>query len=211
MPKLRDLIGKRFGRLLVLSLSYTDKQAYWFCRCDCGNNKTVAAYSLGRFTKSCGCFGKDNPSRFVHGDHKSTEYKTWSRIKRRCLNKNDPDYIDYGGRGITICDRWMQSYKNFLDDMGRKPSKSHSIERVDVNAGYSPDNCKWATDLEQARNKRTSINIEFKGETKPLKEWCTILGLKYTIVYQRIKVRNWPINLALTHVPSELEIRKKSS
>jgi len=194
MGKFKDLTGKRFGRLTVLSLSHMTDRAFWLCQCDCGKTKVITSYCLGKFSNSCGCWGKDHPSRFVHGDHHSPEYSAWCRIRSRCFNKDSPDYPDYGGRGIIVCDRWLESYQNFLEDMGRRPSSIHSIDRIDNDGNYTPDNCRWATRIEQARNKRTSLKIEYKGQVKPLKEWCSLIGINYNKAYQRLKISEWPVD-----------------
>lgn len=159
-----DLTGQVFGRLTVTrrasSIKYKSSTApTWLCHCTCGGQIVTRGDRLKYgTTSSCGCLYSNSPLRLKHGESKgrskTREYVTWQAIVQRCGNPNNHAYSYYGGRGISICDRWKSSYENFLDDMGRMPGEGYSIERVDVNGDYSPDNCKWATMKEQSRNKR---------------------------------------------------------
>jgi hypothetical protein len=163
-----DLVGKRFGRLLVISCEGTDcrQQTLWLCQCDCGSApKVIRAANLGRNTTSCGCLRAEaTTARLLKHGHarnkntkKTTEYEAWRSMRGRCNNPNNKAWLDYGGRTdpgpITVCKRW-DKYENFIADMGRKPSPDLSIDRRDNNAGYSPDNCYWATSIQQNNNKR---------------------------------------------------------
>lgn len=158
MNKRIDLTGRRFGRLLVIS--FHSSQNYiskWLCRCDCGMEKVINGGSLttGKVV-SCGCYRIETHTK--HNMSYSPEYRTWAGIKSRCYNPKAPRYPNYGERGITVCDRWLESFDNFYADMGDRPSKDYSIERLDVNGNYEPSNCKWATRFEQQRNIRVQRN-----------------------------------------------------
>lgn len=160
-----DLSGKRFGRLVVVEKTdqRSDGFVVWKCKCDCGNETFVRSSSLrSGSTQSCGCLNKERVSKAktIHGQYKSSEYRSWESIKARCYNLKNKQFKDYGGRGITVCDRWKDSFENFFSDMGPKPSSKHSIDRIDVNGNYEPENCKWSTDTEQARNRRKQKDVK---------------------------------------------------
>lgn len=182
-----DHTGKKFGKLTVISYKNTiNKRSWWNCICDCGNPKVVNGHELAcGDTKSCGCLrGK---SGITHGEaHKTKENRTWQGIRTRCNNKNHHKYPIYGGRGITICERWNK-YENFLADMGRAPSPEHSIERDDVDGNYEPSNCRWATAMEQANNKQNSIFATAYGKTQTISMWARELKVSEFTLYRRIK------------------------
>ena len=131
-----------------------------------------------------------------HGMYKTAEYMTWQGIKRRCYTKGFKQYADYGGRGITVCDRWMK-FENFLGDMGKRPV-GMSLDRIDNNKGYSKENCRWATEFEQKRNTRRNRWITFNGETKCLQDWADGIGIKANTLINRLNRSNWPLEKALT-------------
>lgn len=195
-----DLTGKTFGRLTVLEAhgrSKDRKNVFWKCLCSCGNFKVIMGSSLRRgATKSCGCFHIECASKvnYKHGHATSRTNQTWCSMKQRCLNKNNPEYRNYGGRGVTVCKRWMK-FENFLSDMGERPA-GKSIDRINNNLGYSPKNCKWSTSLEQARNKRSNTIVKFNGETKVITDWEKELGLGRELVRARLK-RGWTVYEAL--------------
>jgi len=164
--RLKDLTGQKFGRLSVIERSGSTKSggnATWSCICDCGRTTTVESNTLRRGdTVSCGCWRKEILLHTKHGEsacgtgtRPTTEYTCWVNMRLRCFNPNDQHWADYGGRGITVCERWRDSFENFLVDMGRKPTSAHSIDRWPNNDGnYELSNCRWATQKEQASNRR---------------------------------------------------------
>lgn len=157
---------QRFGRLTTIwrDLTKLDKKhMYWDCKCDCGNIISVQSSSLNTgATKSCGCLQKESIARIrtTHGQTGTTEYSSWKNMKNRCTNSRNKRYIDYGGRGIKVCSEWLDSFETFLKDMGPKPTYEHTLERNNNDGNYEPSNCRWATKLEQASNKRNIKLVE---------------------------------------------------
>jgi len=182
--KLKDRTGERYGRLTAVSyVGYKNSQAFWKCKCDCGNEVIVNTDSLRRgVTNSCGCLRKEitSATRYVHGhttkkQRATPEYMIWTAMKKRCLNPNDRAYPDYGGRGIKVCERWM-SFESFIADMGRRPS-GYSLERIDVNGNYEPANCKWIPRSEQSKNQRRTRWLTYGNQSMVLKEWAQLIGI----------------------------------
>lgn len=197
-----DLAGKVFGYMTVLSLhkKAPNGGATWDCRCVCGVEYVLRGRDLkyGKPTLNCGCqtLRLKTAAGTKHGDATKgktrKEYWVWNTMKQRCLNPNDAAYKDYGGRGIEVCERWL-SYPNFIADMGPCP-EGFSLERKDVDGPYSPSNCKWGTKVEQARNKRNTVWVEYGGKTIQLRTLAEQFGLSRCVVYQKWK-RGVPLNV----------------
>lgn len=187
MGKKEDLTGKRFGRLVVLSREGADK---CLCKCDCGTIKLIATSALrSGLTTSCRCYHRELVSSMSkrHGMSKTRVYHIWTDMKARCSHENNKHYKHYGGRGITVCEEWLNSFDIFYNDMGDPPTKKHTIDRIDNNGNYEPVNCKWSTYTEQALNRRSNVLISFNGETKTALEWAQEIGLPPTTIYGRIR------------------------
>jgi len=193
----------RFGRLTVLSRDVDKKRYNWVCVCDCGKTVSVNGWALrSGNTRSCGCLRSEVSHRRMtaHGHtigYRGTRtYYTWQGVKSRCMNERDPNYPRYGGRGITMCDRWRDSFEAFLEDMGEKPVGTW-IERVDNERGYEPENCVWATPQEQNNNRRDSRFLEFNGRSQTMAQWAREVGVPYKTVFTRLS-SGWSIERALT-------------
>jgi len=182
----KDLLGKNFGRLHVISSAgYKGPRALWLCLCVCGNETTATTTALTTGTKkSCGCLAKDvlRKRNITHGLTGTSIYKRWEQMISRCYNKKDKSYKNYGGRGLQVCNRWRNSLQNFSDDMGPIPDNS-SIDRKDNDKGYSPDNCRWASQSTQARNRRGSKTWHIKGIDF---ETCTDAANHFNVTHQAI-------------------------
>lgn len=193
IPKNRtDLTGTKFGRLLVVSIAYTNKYGHYFkCKCDCGNEKTVRGMSLiVGDTRSCKCYNKDVLKK--HGacfGKKTKEYNVWVGMRKRCFNKNEKCYHRYGGRGIGVCLEW-NDFEVFLKDVGLCPGNGYSLERIDNNKGYSKENCRWATCKEQNNNRRSNKLLTHNGKTKNMTQWAEETGLAFSTIAGRIS-RGW--------------------
>jgi len=171
-------------------------------RCFCGNivNVQLNNIKLRGETKTCGCSKKGgNPT---HGMSSTNIYNSWRSLRQRCSNKNNREYHNYGGRGIKVCDRWINSFENFYKDMGKRP-KGKSIDRIDYNGNYEPENCRWATREEQDNNKRNNHFIEYRGEKKTLAQWSRKLKGGNKLVYDRIRA-GWSNDRAVTEKPKYL-------
>jgi hypothetical protein len=181
-PNKLDLYGQMFGRLVVLNEAESQKrwETVWQCLCACGNVKKVRAKHLrsGQVT-SCGC----RQGGFTHGMTKTRIYRVWCQMRRRCSTPNDRGWHLYGGRGITVCERW-QSFNRFYADMG-DPPPSTSLDRIDNDGPYSPENCRWATNAEQARNKRSNVFLTYGGITQTITDWARAKGIKESTLHGR--------------------------
>lgn len=182
MSRFIDLIGQRFGRLAVLARAENSRTGHtrWLCRCDCGEPTVIRTDTLrSSVSTSCGCLRKEIYT--THGDAKrnkiAKEYSAWHHMKDRCLNPTDKAYAYYGGRGIRVCTRWLNSYENFLADMGRCPEGMNSIDRIENDGNYEPGNCKWTTTIQQARNMRSNVWVSFCGTRMIKEDWLQKLNV----------------------------------
>jgi hypothetical protein len=201
MAALKHGPGTRFGRLVIVS---RDGRKIT-CRCDCGNVVEVHLANLCTgHTKSCGCLRAEVTAErsYRHGSsrrgRRTRAYESWSSMLKRCLNPECKDWPNYGGRGITVCERWLK-FENFLADMGERPP-GLSIERLDHNGPYRKENCTWVTRKEQNRNTRRNRLLIFEGKTQTLAQWAEDLGLSHTSILRRLG-RGWSVERALSEVP----------
>ena len=197
----KDLSGQRFGRLQVIAQAANDSEnrAVWRCRCDCGGTRDVKAANLMRGeTRSCGCLGRETRKRNgdkagvaqAHPFSKSamlSEYRTWEAMLARCYRPDAQGFANYGGRGIEVCVQWRESFEQFARDMGPRPA-GHSIERKQNDGNYEPDNCRWATRIEQANNRRTNRRISVDGQTMTVAQWARHLGVSCHVIHTRIYI-----------------------
>lgn len=197
MSKIRDLTGRRFGRLVVEQYVGNRRvgaqsKRFYRCRCDCGSTSEVASGALSTgSTSSCGC----REGKYLHGESHSPVFKVWHAMIERCRNPRDQSFKDYGGRGIKVCARWMV-YAAFRDDMGPRPAGG-TLERMDVNGDYEHSNCRWASQLEQANNRRNNRRLTFNGETYTVAEWARRTAQAKSRLIHRLKA-GWPLSRALT-------------
>lgn len=191
-----DLIGRRFGRLVVIEAveSGNSHGQKFLCKCDCGGSTISFQSNLKRgHSGSCGCLQRElmSNAKRTHGASVgrvlTAEYKCWRSIKMRCYNENSKSYKDYGGRGILMSESWLGSYSNFIMDMGLRPSAKHSIERRDNDEGYNVENCVWATRKEQSRNKRNSVKIEYNGKIYNSKEFSEICKFHEKTIRRKVR------------------------
>lgn len=204
-----NLVGQKFNRLSVVSFSHKNSRGekYWHCVCDCGNEKDVRANVLtsGK-AQSCGCYHLERVTS--HGMTNTRTFKSWHSMIDRCTNPNNPSFDKYGGRGISICKGWRESFESFLADMGERPD-GKSLDRVDVNGNYEPSNCRWATALEQSINKVSSPKLTFNGVTKTVFEWASEVGVPAKQISWRIN-NGWPVDMALTTPLTEGRGKKRT-
>lgn len=182
--RMKDLTGQRFGRLTVLEFAgRKNRHRYWKCRCSCGAVKIIEGSHLkcGK-AKSCGCLHKEIMT--IHNGSKTKEFWVWAVMKQRCLNPRNKYYKYYGGRGITVCDRWML-FKNFIADMGKCPL-GLQIDRIDNDGNYEMGNCRWTDRKTQQRNKRTNRILEFRGKKLCVVEWAEKFSIPLNTIYGRL-------------------------
>lgn len=211
MAALENIEGKRFGKLTAVRyvghIGGSSPRTAWECKCDCGGNAICLTTNLKMGTsKSCGCWKKEKSTKHGCGKPATPEYRSWHAMKSRCNNPNNAHYKNYGGRGITVCDEWKNDFTAFLNDMGKKPTTKHTLERIKNNKGYYKKNCRWATRKEQQNNLRTTRFIRFRGKVKPITEWAAVMGFSGGVIRERLKI-GWSIKRALT---TEVNKRSKS-
>lgn len=209
MPNPLDISNQKYGRLFALNYSHTENsKRYWTFRCDCGaiSTKRVADVTQGK-TRSCGCFDKETRSSRAktHGLTNTQLHTVWLKIRSRCNSRSDKAYPQYGGRGIALCERW-NDFENFRSDMGERPSDKHSIERIDNNKGYSPDNCRWATADEQNRNTRQNRWITFQRRKYIISDLARHLGVDRKTLQHRVESGWTEAELSL---PPDLHRKRK--
>ena len=188
---LRDLSGQKFGALVAISMGpklRPTSGAWWLCRCECGSEKSIPSSDLvaGK-VRSCGCLhgALKSESLRTHGLTKTRTHRIWQAMLTRCRNPRAPNFQHYGGRGIKVCERWLE-FENFYADMGECP-ENFSIDRIDVNGDYAPENCRWASRKEQANNTRSNVFFEFNGERLTRTQWEEKLGMGKTTLRNRLR------------------------
>lgn len=199
MIPFKDLTNQIFGRLTVQTRNGADAHGrkLWLCVCVCGKTKVIPSDRLlSGNTKSCGCSHIEH-GHTMSGEKVSREFAAWCSMLNRCYRKTDVCFHRYGKRGITVCIRWRKSFKNFLTDMGLRPSSKHSLDRINNNKNYNKKNCRWATAKEQQRNRNNNKYIYFNGKLKTMIEWSELTGIKYYNIRNRLQ-RGWDVKRALT-------------
>lgn len=208
--KRQELTGRRFGRLVVIRQGKIVRreysygwmtEVYWICACDCGAETEVAAKRLRNGqSKSCGCLRVEKSAENfrTHGESKGPEYKSWLHMNERCNNPSSGSFENYGGRGI-LCK--FNTFDEFLEHVGKRPSKKHSIDRIDNDGHYEPGNVRWAVKTTQIRNRSNTVHLCYMGSDRPLAEWAEILGLDYGTLNAR-RLRGW-------HVAEEILFGRK--
>ncbi len=203
LPKrTKDRTNKQYTYWLVLSYAGRNKHraSMWFCRCNCGTERTVTGGALeSGDSQSCGCRIVEHVLRDLrtHGGSYKREYNIWKNMRARCGRKSHRAYHNYGGRGVKVCERWRESFAAFLEDMGASPTARHSIERIDNAKGYEPGNCQWATQAEQMRNTRRNRHLTHNGETLTITDWAARLGVVASSLFKRVS-KGWSAEEAIT-------------
>lgn len=203
LSRIIDLTGQRFGFLRALELAGRDPkrgQVIWKCVCDCGREHFAKSSKL-RYgsVRSCGCKHREliGAATRKHGRSGTSEFVVWSGMLARCFNENQSRYHMYGGRGITVCERWRRDFAAFLADMGPRPSPQHSIDRIDNDGNYEPSNCRWVTQEVQANNTRSNASVSYNGRTQTIAQWSRETGIGSSTICLRLKL-GWEVERVLT-------------
>lgn len=217
MGKFIDLTGQRFGKLTVVKIDKKSNDGHykWLCKCDCGAKKSILGKSLNSGkTKSCGCLIREKTinRNLIHNMSKTRIYSIWIRMKKSCYSKNNSNYKHYGGRGIRICDEWLDKENGFMNFYNWAINNGYredlSIDRIDVNGNYEPINCRWADAIQQANNRTNNHYIIFNEEKHTMTEWSRILNISYATLKTRAR-KNLPYELLLSKGKVTPTIRKK--
>ena len=200
-PPKENLTGNAYDHWTVIRFAGRDAHSmtYWECRCDCGTIRNVKQRNLlSGLSTSCGCSmaEKTRKRATVHGKYNTPEYIAWQSMKSRCYDTKGRSYKDYGGRGITVCPRWLDSFQNFYADMGDRPTPKHSLDRKENSKGYCPENCHWATRKEQNNNARFNRRLTHHGETLTITEWSLRTGINLATLRHRLR-KGWSVPDAL--------------
>jgi hypothetical protein len=204
MGRIIDLTGRYFGRLTVICFDgiKAHHRAYWICKCECGQIKSICGHDLTTgYTKSCGCLRIENGHNLLtkHGESRTRLYYIHQSMKQRCNDKNHHAYKDYGGRGIIVCDEWLDfpAFHNWAIENGYRENMGLSIDRINVNGNYCPQNCRWAMIDTQSNNKRSNKYLELNGERHSIAEWAKILGGSTSLIHARLR-KGWSIEKAIS-------------
>lgn len=202
-----DLTGKTFGYLTVLNRAENNSRgdSRWLCRCKCGNEKIILGKSLrSGATVSCGCYHKEVVAKQMttHGESKTRLFTIWQNMKRRCYNPNNKFYAYYGGRGISVCDEWLNDFVSFRDwAVSTGYDETLTIDRIDSDGNYEPSNCRWISRKAQVNNRRSNRFYEINGKRKTIAEWCEIYNVPHERTRRRVVNDGWDILDALTTPP----------
>lgn len=196
------MIGRRVGLLTIIAREHLDPKVgrIFRCECECGNITFIPQSNLltGN-TRSCGCLRRRKNDLPFAGASRLPEYNIWTKMIARCYDHEIPEYKRYGGRGIVVCDRWRTSFSNFLEDMGRRPSTAHTLDRRDNEGNYALSNCRWATWIEQQNNRRDNQRITYQNQSLTIPQWSRLTGIPPTTIFNRLKL-GWSIDQALTRM-----------
>jgi len=191
----KDITGNKYGRLTVLGLdSVRNRSSYWLCLCECGNEKVVRNDCLkSGNTRSCGCLNRE-PREVIHGLARTRLYRIYHAMKQRCYNPNANHYDRYGGRGIRICDEWLNDFQTFAEwAISDGYASGLTIDRIDNDGNYEPSNCRWVTQRVQTRNSSRNTSIEYNGERRILTDWCELYGVNIATAAHRL-ARGWSLD-----------------